>query len=130
MRNKLLIEVPLDLRQSTVIRKINKILKDAYAGREAVVPRKKSTALRKLVATKLRKETVKTILDLYELRGDYPKLTLWQLGEKAGIQLDLLARNTDGVELTRAEERVRMAIAVSRYLKQARNLIGNAEEGD
>jgi hypothetical protein len=129
MRNKLLIEVPLDLRQSTVVRKINKILKEAYAGREIVVPRNKSTALRKLVPTKLRKETVRTILDLYELRGDYPKLTLWQLGEKAGLQLDLMARNTDGVELTRAEERVRMAIAVSRYLKQARNLISNAEEG-
>jgi len=129
MRNKLLIEVPLDLRQSTVVRKINKILKEAYAGREVVVPRNKSTALRKLVATKLRKETVETILNLYELRCDYPKLTLWQLGEKARLQLDLMARNTDGIELTLAEERVRMAIAVSRYLKQARNLISNATEG-
>jgi len=129
MRNKLLIEVPLDLRQSTVVRQINKILKEAYAGREVVVPRKKSTALRKLVPTKLRKETAETILNLYDLRARYPKLTLWQLGEKAGIQLDFMARSTDAVEMTLVEERVRMAIAVSRYLKQATNLIWNATEG-
>jgi hypothetical protein len=128
MRNKLLIEVPLDLRQSTVVRKINKILKEAYAGRE-VKPRQKSTALRKLEPTKLRKETVETVLNLYDLRAHYPKLTLWQLGEKARIELDFMARTTDAVEMTLAQERVRMAIAVSRYLKQATNLIWNATEG-
>lgn len=128
MRNKLLIEVPLDLRQSTVVRKINKILKEAYVGRD-VQPRQKSTALRKLVPTKLRKDTVEKILELYALRDLHKSLTLWQLGEKAGIVLDLMARTTDVVDLTREEERVRMAIAVSRYLKQARNLIWNATEG-
>jgi hypothetical protein len=128
MRNKLLIEVPLDLRQSTVVRKINKILKAAYDGRE-VQPRLKSTAIRKLVPTKLRMETVDKIIELYDLRAKYNKLTLWQLGEKAGIELDFMARTTDAVGMTRAEERIRTAIAVSRYLKQARNLIWNATEG-
>jgi hypothetical protein len=129
LRDKVLIEIPLTIRKSTVVRQINKILKDAYEGRD-VVPREQSTARRKLAKSKLRKETVSKMLDLYELRDRYPKLTLWQLGERAGLELDLMARSTDAVQMTLQEERIRMGIAVSRYLKQARNLIWNATEGD
>ena len=69
------------------------------------------------------------MLDVYELRNRKPDLTLWQLGERAGIELDLQARTTDGQIMTLQQERIRMSIAVSRYLKQARNLIWNATEG-
>lgn len=129
LRDKVVIEIPLTIRKSTVVRQINKILKDAYEGRD-VVPREQSTARRKLAKSKLRKETVGKMLDLYELRDRYPKLTLWQLGERAGIELDLMARTTEAVQMTVQEERIRMGIAVSRYLKQATNLIWNATEGD
>ena len=128
LRDKIVIEVPLTLRKSTVVRQINKILKAAYDGRE-VVPREQSTARRKLAKSKLRKETTNKILDVYELRIKKPNLTLWQLGEQAGIELDLMARSTDGQMLSLQQERIRMGIAVSRYLKQARNLIWNATEG-
>ncbi len=128
LRDKVVIEVPLTIRKSTVVRQINKILKAAYEGRE-VVPREQSTARRKLAKSKLRKETVSKMLDLYELRARKPELTLWQLGERAGIELDLMARTTDGQQITLQQERIRMGIAVSRYLKQARNLIWNATEG-
>ena len=70
------------------------------------------------------------MLDVYELRIKKPNLTLWQLGEQAGIELDLMARSTDGQILSLQQERIRMGIAVSRYLKQARNLIWNATEGE
>jgi hypothetical protein len=69
------------------------------------------------------------MLDLYALRKRKPDLTLWQLGEAAGLELDLMARTTEETEMTTQEERIRMTIAVSRYLKQARNLIWNATEG-
>ena len=128
LRGKLLIEVPLNIRLSTVVRKVNKILKEAYEGRE-VIPREQSTARRKLAKSKLRINTVKTMLDLYELRQRHPDLTLWQLGERAGIELDLMARTTDEVAMSVQQERVRMSIAVSRYLRQARDLIWNATEG-
>jgi hypothetical protein len=128
LRDKVVIEVPLTIRKSTVVRQINKILKAAYEGRD-VVPREQSTARRKLAKSKLRKETVSKMLDLYELRIRKPELTLWQLGERAGIELDLMARSTDGEQMTLQQERIRMGIAVSRYLKQARNLIWNATEG-
>ena len=50
-------------------------------------------------------------------------------GEQAGIELDLMARSTDGQILTLQQGRIRMGIAVSRYLKQSRDLIWNAAEG-
>lgn len=128
LRGKLLIEVPLDVRKSTVVRKINKILKEAYEGRE-VLPRVQSTARRKLAVTKLHKETVERILTIHTLRASHPNLKLWQLGVRAGVDLDLMARTTDEAKMTEQQERQRMAIAVSRYLKQARNLITNATEG-
>ena len=128
LKGKLMIEVPLNLRRSTVVRKINKIIKDAYEGRD-VIPREQSTARRKLAKSKLRRATVDTMLELYRLRKRYPDYTLWQLGQRAGIELDLLARTTDEVNLTPAQERARMNIAVSRYLRQARNLVWNATEG-
>jgi len=128
LRDKIVIEVPLTLRKSTVVRQINKILKAAYEGRE-VVPREQSTARRKLAKSKLRKETIDKMLDVYELRLKKPNLTLWQIGEQAGIELDLMARSTDGQILSLQQERIRMGIAVSRYLKQSRDLIWNATEG-
>jgi hypothetical protein len=129
LRDKIVLEVPLNIRQSTVIRQIGKILKVAYE-RRTVVPREQSTARRKLAKSKLRKETIKKMLELYELRLRRPELTLWQLGERAGIELDLMARTTDEITISLQQERVRMGIAVSRYLKQARNLIWNATEGN
>jgi hypothetical protein len=128
LRDKLVIQVPLTIRKSTVVRQINRILKAAYEGRD-VVPREQSTARRKLAKSKLRKETVSRMLELYELRARKPELTLWQLGELAGIELDLMARTTHGQQMTLQQERIRMGIAVSRYLYQARNLIWNATEG-
>lgn len=128
LRDKLVIEIPLTIRKSTVVRQINKILKVAYEDRD-VVPREQSTARRKLAKSKLRKETVRKMLELYELRARKPELTLWQLGEQAGIVLDFNARTTHGEMPTLQQERIRMGIAVSRYLKQARNLIWNATEG-
>jgi hypothetical protein len=127
-RDKIVLEVPLNIRKSTVVRQINKLLKEAYADRE-VIPREQSTARRKLAKSKLRKETITKMLDLYELRIRKPELTLWQLGQRAGIELDLQARSTDGELMTLQQEKIRMGIAVSRYLKQARNLIWNATEG-
>lgn len=127
-RHKIIIEVPLSLRKSTAVRQLNKLLKEAYKDRE-VIPREQSTARRKLAKSKIRKETVNKILNLYELRLKKPELTLWQLGKLAGVELDLQARSTAGEMMTLQQEKIRMGIAVSRYLKQARNLIWNATEG-
>lgn len=128
LRDKIIIEVPLTIRKSTVVRQINKILKEAYEDR-VIVPRNQSTAKRKLAKSKIRKETVKQMLELITLRAKHPDLTLWQLGEKAGLDIDLYSRTTEVVLLTKQQERIRVSISVSRLLKLGKNLIWNATEG-
>jgi len=73
--------------------------------------------------------TVEMLLNVWQIRNEHPTLSNYEIGQKAKIDLDLLARTTDGDQIDDALERRRMTIAVSRYLAQAKNLIANAEKG-
>jgi hypothetical protein len=92
LRDKIVIEVPLTLLKSTIVRQINKILKTAYEGRE-VVSREENTAKRKLAKSKLRKETLDKMLVAYEIKQKKPNLMLRQLDEHARIGINLMARS-------------------------------------
>ena len=70
----------------------------------------------------------KRLLKILELRKRYPKDTLVQIGQRAGILLEV------GIKLEKEDAdnmlyNRRMTIAVSRYLSQANNLIYNVERG-
>jgi hypothetical protein len=82
-----------------------------------------------IIRNKLRQRTIEQLLRLWELRQQDLDMSLYELGKQAGIELDLLARDTQGEEITEAMERRRMTIAVSRQLLQARHLIWNAAQG-
>lgn len=130
--DKLILEIPLTMRKQTAMRQIGVLLKKAYEGRDINI-QKNSTAQIKFEKSKLQMSTVERLLKIYRLRERYPRLTLNELGVKAGLVLDLFARATDTTDLdleTEQEIEVRrMTIAISRYLKQARHLIDNAEHG-
>ena len=125
----LVLSIPLTLRKTTAKRLIGKLLNEAYAQRPTVDIWKASTAKRMIIKNKMRLSTIKNLVGLWRLRQQHPDDSLYELGRKADIELDLLARNTDGEILTDEMERRRMTIAVSRQLKQARNLIENAGLG-
>lgn len=125
---KLLLEVPLTLRKQTAMRQIGRILKEAYAGRVIDIMAE-STAKRMIVKSKMRMDTVERLLTVLAVRKKNPRMTLYEVGLKAGIELDLLARSTQGEEITPAMERRRMTLAVARYLEQAKNLVTNAGLG-
>ena len=127
--DRLIIEVPLTLRRQTAIRQIGKQLKKAYEAREAIDIWQQSTAKRQVIKSKIRMSTVEMLLNVWQIRNQNPTLSNYEIGQKAKIDLDLLARTTDGDQLDEALERRRMQIAVSRYLAQAKNLIANAEKG-
>ena len=126
--DRMVIEIPLTLRKQTAMRQIGRILKTAYEDRQGDIWRQ-STARRQVIKSKVRMGTVEMLLKVLRLRNEYPQLTNYEIGVKAGIDLDLLARDTTGDYISIGLERRRMTIAVSRYLKQARNLIANAEKG-
>lgn len=128
--DKLVLDVPLTLRKQTVMRQIGRILKKAYENREVDI-QKASTAEIKFEKSKMQMTTVERLLQLHKLRIRYPKLSLNEIGLKAGVELDLFARITNDADMDNSEyeEVRRMTIAVSRYLKQARHLIDNAAHG-
>jgi len=125
---KLIIEIPLTLRRQTAMRQVGRIVKDAYQGRVIDIW-EHSTARRKIIKSKIRMSTVELLLRVLEIRQKYPKLTLNEVGIRAGIEIDLGARDTTGELHDAAEERRRMTITVARYLAQAKNLITNAGLG-
>lgn len=128
--DKLIIEVPLSLRKQTAIRQIGRELKKAYEGRDVDI-QKSSTATVKFVKSKVRMSTVQRLLEIDQIRKDYPHFALAEIGKIAGIQLDIfryaLPDENDWVD-QKLEDR-RLAIAVSRYSKQAHHLIYNAARG-
>lgn len=128
--DKLVLDVPLTLRKQTVMRQIGRILKNAYENREVDI-QKNSTAAIKFEKSKMQMTTIERLLHIYKLRKRYSKLSLNEIGLKAGVELDLFARITNDADMDNSEyeEVRRMTIAVSRYLKQARNLIDNAAYG-
>jgi len=126
-QNKIILEVPLTLKRQTVMRQIGRLIKKAYEGREIDVF-KSSTAKRMILKSKMRMTTVENLLRVLETRNKYPDLKLWEVGERAGVELDLMARNKDEFP-TLAMEHRRMTIAVSRLLRQAKYLVTNAGYG-
>ena len=127
-KDKLIIEIPLTLRKQTVIRQIGRILKAEYENRIVDVMQV-STARRKIIKNKMRMSTVEQLLKVKAVRDANPRMTLNEVGIAAGIVLDLNARVYDEDEMSDADERRRMTIAVGRLLRQAKNLITNAGMG-
>ena len=125
--DKLIVQIPLTLTRQTAMRQLGRILRTAYEGRVVDVM-KTSTARRKVIKNKIRKSTIKQLLNILEIRKKYPTLTLNEVGIKAGIELDLMAR-AKLEEISVSMERRRMTIAVSRLLAQAHNLVENAGRG-
>ena len=126
--DRLIVEIPLQMRKITAIRKINKLLKQAH-GEQPVDIWAASSARRQRIKSKVRMSTVELLLKLHSLRKRFPDMTLYELGKRAGVELDLMARTTHGESIHLELEKRRMTIAVSRYLKQASYLIDNSAKG-
>lgn len=127
--DRLVLSIPLTMRKTTAVRRVSKLLAEAHAKLPPVDIWKASTARRMIVKNKMRKQTIEHLVRLWELRLRNPDLTLYELGKLAGVELDLLARDTEGEQITEVMERRRMTIAVSRQLLSARLLIENAATG-
>ena len=127
--NFLILAVPLKLRKATALRKIKAQMTKSYDQRPPVDIWAESTAKRMVVKSKIRPSTIEQLVKLWELRQQFPDDSLYELGVRARLELDLMARDTAGEVPTEAMERRRMTIAVSRLLRQAQNLIENAGRG-
>lgn len=133
-KNKLVIEVPLNLRLDTVKRKIGRELKKVYEELykdEALDIYKESSAEIKFQKSKMQSRTVKLLVKLVQIRKENPNYSLAKLGHEAGLQIDIFGRSspTDEQLSDKAYEDRRLTIAVGRYLTQANKLIDDAARG-
>ena len=132
--NKLVIEIPLNLRLGTVKRKIGKELKRIYEELYKDEPLdiyKESSANIKFQKSKVQTKTVKLLVKLIQIKNDNPSYSLAKLGREAGIEIDMFRRSSPNDEQLsdKAYEDRRLTIAVGRYLGQAKKLIDDAARG-
>lgn len=134
--NALILEIPLTLRKETSIREVRKLINQAHQslyGDKAVDIFKVADVKLKFNKSKIRFFTIETLLNIHRIRHRRPKAKLYEIAQIAKIDPDIYAKMDDVTDLTeeiKAEDfKRRMTIAASRYLKQAENLIYNAERG-
>lgn len=134
--NVLILEIPLSLRKETSIRDVRKLINEAHQsmyGDKVVDIFKEADAVLKFNKSKIRMTTIETLLNIHRIRMRRPKATLYEIAEIAKVDPDIYVRLGDKTDLNdevRAEDfKRRMTIAASRYVKQAENLIYNAERG-
>lgn len=133
----LVLEIPLNIRKQTAIRDIRKFLNAAHLnlyGDKSIDIHKVADTTLKYHKSKIRNNTIETLLEIYKLKKRKPQAKLLDLANAINFVPDLFLRTTVDLEyITPEYEHIildrRKTIAASRYLKQAENLVHNAERG-
>lgn len=127
--NKLVLEIPLTVTRQTVMRQIGKLVKQAYATRPPVNIYAEAPIRVKRQKNKIQMNHVDFLLDVLEASVKHKELSLIEIGEMTGVEIELFKIvGTDQVpdESTR---RRRMQQAVSRCINRAERLVDNAIRG-
>ena len=128
-KNKLLLEIPLTIRRSTLLRQINKILDTEHAG-AALRLHKFSEAQRRIYPKqRIRKTTFKPILDVWHMKKSDKHMPDWQIGEQLRLSPSFIVAAADDADTTAYKHR-NMALTVQRLLRKAQALIKFAARGE
>jgi hypothetical protein len=128
-KHNLILEIPLTVTVSTLMRKIKKEILLKHQGRRLDV-NAYGTSKRPLLKSRVQIEMIELLLGVFEERKRNPNLPLYKIGERSGVKIAYMSRMDDENRiLTIEEEKRRMAIVTSGYLKKSRWLIDNAEMG-
>lgn len=133
----LILEIPLTIRKQTAMRSIRKFLNTSHAnlyGDKPIDIYKVADTTLKYQKSKIRHETIETLLEIYKLHKRKPEAKLLDLANAIHFEPDLFLRTTIDLEYITPEYEQKISdrrktIAASRYLKQAENLVHNAERG-
>jgi hypothetical protein len=126
---KLVLELPLTIRRSTILRQINEFLDKYHQGAKLRVM-KHGTARRKLFAqSRMRLTTLKVLHDVWTTRKNFPQMTWWEIGEALGVSRAFDTKLTDTPD-ERAYKHRCMTLVVQRHCRKATALIDFAAKGD
>jgi hypothetical protein len=136
-KNFLILAIPLTITKASAMRGISKFLNEAhqilYKEKTINIYEAADISL-KYQKSKIRNETIELLLKIYRYRKRKPKAKLLELANLIEFEPDIFLRTTTDIEyITPEYEKMiidrRKTIAASRYIKQAENLIYNAERG-
>jgi len=127
----LILNVPLTVTKRKLLADFRNILNQHHDGRDLDVNRH-GTSKRPLLKSRVQMGMVELLLAVHSERKYNKNLPLWKVGENAGVKIAFTHNSIPEGRpriLTIEEEKRRMAIVTSGYLKKARWLIENAEIG-
>lgn len=129
--NKLVLEIPLTVTRQTVMRQISKLVKQAYEIRAPVNIYKEAPIRVKRQNNKIRMTNIDLLLNVLECIGKYEDKKLAEIGEIAGLSIDLFSRTTEQIfdPDDQSLYKRRMTLAVARCASNAENLVDNAIRG-
>jgi len=126
---KLVLELPLRIGQTNILRQVKKILKPHYYVISAT-PQASATSKRYLYPeSRMRMRTMKILYDVWKARKEYPKAKWREIGVRMRLSPAHIPKKGDSKEEIHYKRRV-MALVVQRYYRKAANLIDFAAKGD
>ncbi len=129
INSKLVVELPLTIRRSTILRQINRLLDEHHQGAELRVM-KHGSAKRKLYPeSRMRLATLKVLHDVWMEKKQNPELEWYAIGEKLGLSPVFIPGDADDEEEIKYKRRC-MTIVIQRYHRKAAALIDFAARGD
>jgi len=129
INKKLVLEVPLTIRRSTILKQINAELDKVHQGARLRVM-KHGSAKRKLYAqSRMRLPTLKILYDVWIARKQHPDWTWHAIGEQLNLSPVFIASTQDSEPEVEYKNRC-MTIVVQRYHRKAAALIDFAARGD
>ena len=128
-KTKLMLEIPLTIRRSTLLKQINKILDAEHEG-AALRLHKFSQAQRRIYPKqRIRKTTFKPILDVWQMRKTDKDMPFWQIGELLRLSPSFIVGPADDTDTVAYKHR-NMTLTVQRLYRKAQALIKFAARGD
>lgn len=122
----LVIAVPLTLRKRFIERRIKVLLKARHTRKRGQRTWKESRAMYPIRA-QFKLHTLRTALKVYDMRRENPRMRLWEIAQSLRFTTTL-----DPDEVQRGEgvsKKAVMSVAVSKKLRQARQIIENVGRG-
>ncbi len=125
----ILVEVPLTIRQGTIIRQLRQELSQWHAGRGLNVM-EHSGAQWRLHTKRYQLTTLDKEYWVLVYRLLYPDIAAWRIGDRLGLSQGLNLRDIDHWKFNRkTSPQARMSSTIGRFLYKAQRTLRNAEQG-
>jgi hypothetical protein len=121
---KLYVEVPLNIRQQTIIKQFKEVLASAHEGRSLNLAAS-STAQLALHTKRFRLPTIEREYWVMLYRLLYPTIEIWRIGDRLQVAPHLKVRDTSGLETLKRKHALNAV--TGRYLYKARFTVLNLE---